>query len=235
MKLLSIAILASALVACAIPHAANASVIASYDFDGVAPEASMASEISGVTPSDLSINAGVSWTGTIGANPDGLYSNNVLQTIINTGPQTIETAIANGAFWSFTVAIDNSKTIDLTSLDLDAALGGTGGRAFVIRSDKTGSTNLADFDRSFNNETGSLAPLSQRPTLTSRSVTLTDPALKGLTDTSVTFLVYEYAGSGGREFDFDNVVLNAEVVPEPASVVLLAAALLVPSLRRRQR
>ena len=215
--------------------AGHAALIADYSFDS--DGSSAPSAISGVTASDVTLGSGLDANSSVSSNPDTVYPDNLLRARAAGGPQDLATAISNDQLWTFTIAIDSSTTIDLTSLDFEVARGGTSGRGFAILSDLTGSTVLADFDRSFNNETGSLAPIDGRPNLTAKSVALSNPEFQGLTDTSVTFTFYHFAGSGGRDIEFNDVQVNAELsaVPEPATGPLLVAALLLGRSRRRAR
>lgn len=219
------------LVAIGAAASTQAAMIASYSFDS--DGSSAASEISGVSASDVTLGSGMGSNSSISYTEAGFTSNN-LRVQASGGPQDATTAVNNNQFWTFTLTIDNSTTIDLDSLDFLATKGGTSGRGFAVRSSLTGATNLASFDRSFDAESGTLAPLPSKPTFASKSVDLSDPVFQGLTNTSVAFTFYHFAGSGGRDFHFDDVKVNAteSVVPEPSSLCLIAVLAAVALLRR---
>lgn len=218
---------------------ASAALVADYAFASSGNGNSAPSAIAGVTASPVTINtASGNISGSIGTNPSNAYPDNVLQVQAAgdaASGQSVTKAVDGDAYWSFTIHIDNSMVIDLGSLSFEVARGGSSGRGFVIRSSVTGVTNLGTFDRSFNNETGTLAPVSARPTMTLKTIDLSDAAFKGLTDTSVTFYFYHFAADTNRQFEFDDVRVDAQLVPEPASVALIGVGGALVLLRQRRR
>ncbi len=50
---------------------------------------------------------------------------------------------------------------------------------------------------------------------------------------TTTFRIYSYSPAAGSSVDYDNLVINGDVVPEPASLGLLGAAGLLALRRRR--
>jgi hypothetical protein len=134
-------------------------------------------------------------------------------------------------YWALTVSAKPGYQLDLTSLDLGAARGGTSGTRFyeLYAAVDGGSFTFGDtpIDSSpGGNETGT------RTAPRAASVDLTGPTYQGID--SITFRFYPLTPATGNTMGFDGWALNGEVVPEPSTLALTAFGLL-GLLRRRGR
>lgn len=125
----------------------------------------------------------------------------------------------SGGYQTFTVTADAGKTLDLTSLDFGIARGGTSGgpRGYVMYAAIDGTLiDPASYIQRIDADTTSLrsAPLAT-------SVDLTGAAYQGISN--VTFRFYAMSDSAGRTIGFDAMTLNGSVIPEPATLGLVAA------------
>jgi len=74
---------------------------------------------------------------------------------------------------------------------------------------------------------------THRPSFDTVSIPFTDPMYKNLTDTTIEFQWYA-GGSGSGDQDMDTIVINGTVVPEPATLTLVALGLLAWRRKRRR-
>lgn len=147
--------------------------------------------------------------------------------VLKLGPQTagasINDALTNGTFVSFTLTADAGQVLNLTSLTFDVAKGGDSGtRGYVVTSSALGHDQVLSGGD----------PGSTQPTLSARNVDLTGSAYQNLS--SITFRLYAYSPGSGQTIDFDNITVNGSVVPEPSTTVLAALGAAAMVLRRKR-
>jgi hypothetical protein len=133
-------------------------------------------------------------------------------------------AITNNKYFEFTLSPLGDVQFDLTSLNFDVARGGAGTpRGYVVRSSLDNfAANLAQAD------VGTV-----RPTYTPVAVDLSQ--FSNVTS-SVTFRIYSYSPGAGSSVDYDNIVVNGLVIPEPGSTAaLLVGAAMIAGFRRKWR
>ena len=136
-------------------------------------------------------------------------------------------------YFELTVSAETGYTLDLDSISFNSARGGsTGIRGFELYAEVDGgaftygvSTPILDVD----NETGT------RSDPRAVSVDLTGAKYQGIE--SITFRYYALTDSPGnfvRTIDFDGWTLAGDVIPEPATMGLLALGGLAVLRRRRK-
>ena len=212
-----------AVVSVAITTSASAALIAGVDFE-ITPGAAGNSGNFDRTPDDLDAGDGISvstdWTASNLA-----WDNNAQAGLI--APSTIAARSQNQNSWSIT--IPDTVELDLAGISF-LARGATG---------STGSPTGRDalFNTSLDGGPGGTMLWSDldiigRPAWVPVSIDLSGPTYQDLTDTTVTF--YWYAPAGGVDLDTIEVSGTATVIPEPATMGLLAIGGLL-GLRRRRR
>lgn len=195
---------------------AGAAEILKYEFTGAT-----------LAPTQQNFNA----TGTAIANGGALVTYEISNLGYTSDPElrvsppssttTAAAAVANGAYYSFTLTPGASDPLTLTSLGFQAARGGGGTRGWVLRSSLDNyAANLGTSDIA-----------TQRPTFTSYDVPL-GSAFENLAS-PVTFRLYVYTGSSTSTLEFDNITVNGDV-PEPGTMSG-AAGVAVMLLARRRR
>ncbi len=260
--------LTAALAALAVPVAsANAAVLVSYDFAGATDNAAVALTVDRPTAT-LADNPG----GTLAAitteftraseGTSGLYDNEAdgggsstnFQMKGSSGTQTPSVAIANNAYFEFTVnfsALAPGQEANLTSLNFIAARSGATERGFFITTNgpadgfgydapsdagygnTTAGTTFVSFDKNVDSQRTTTAGTGE---FTAYSLDLTGSDFQNLTS-DVTFRLYATSDATGGTVQFDDFVLNGDVVaiPEPASLALLGLGGLCMLGGRRRR
>jgi hypothetical protein len=221
------------LVAGSLAPAARGAVIARYNFGSAGQETTVETSPAfqptvvgtGVTATPISDPAG-----TVGIEISSAATVPPGAPFLRVDPQgnsaTAAAAVTNNKYFQFTVTPDPGTELDLTSLTFDVARGGAGTpRGVVVRS--SADNFAADL---FQQDIG-----TARPTYTPVSIDLSGPSFQDLTAASpLTFRVYSYSPAAGSSLDFDNIVLNGTVVPEPAAAGLALAAGFGLLVRRRR-
>jgi hypothetical protein len=147
------------------------------------------------------------------------YGQQVLRAAItNTATPDEASAVSAGSYWGFTVQPNSGFRMNFSSLTFDVARGGAATpRTWYLYSSVGGFTAGSAI--------ASADVQTQRPTLTPVSVPLTSAQFQGLTN-PVEFRMYMSTPATGQSLEFDNVTLTGTVapVPEPAGILLIAAA-----------
>ena len=133
-------------------------------------------------------------------------------------------------YFSFTVTAASGFTLNLTDLTLEAALvdsSGPSGTTFVRSSVDGYAADLGSYT-----QTG-----TSGSTFTDRSIDLSGAAYQNLS--TITFRIYHYdttdsADTTGLVHRIDDVILNGNAIPEPASFALLGLGGLSLLARRRR-
>jgi hypothetical protein len=212
--------------ACALPHLSSGAVLAAYTFgpDGSTPSVFTATTVApSVTATAITAEAGAVLDG---ANPAVLpTSAPYLRVTSVVGNATPAAAVASNAAFTFTVSGDGGATLNLTSLTLDTMRGGASTpRGYDIRSSVDGYAVTL----------GSADIPTARPTFTNVSIPLDGASFQNLS--SITFKVFHYSPGTGSSVDYDNVVVNGTVVPEPSVLACLLGGLAcLIGARRRPR
>jgi len=136
-------------------------------------------------------------------------------------------AIAGNAFFSFTLTADPGKTLDLDELSFRVARGNTSGnRNWAVRSDASGTTNLAsNFTNDTTTDIASAAAL--------QTVDLTGAQFQGLN--AIVFTFFQVTDSTFRTVVWDDIAVTGDAVPEPASLALVGLGGLLMLGRSRRR
>ena len=190
---------------------ATAETILQYSFGQAGPT----TEIAGVTGGDIA-NGGslLTW----GYNTSDPYDS---APVLHTNPggtvsADVDTAFANNNFFYFTLTPDSGTSLNLTSLSFNVARGGEAGtRAYGVRSNVTGDTNLS-----------SSTLTNVRPNWIPITVDLsTYSGFQNLTS-AVEFRFAVATESTGQSLEWDDITIEGTVVPEPSTFVLTALGLL---------
>lgn len=210
----------------------QAAVIANYDFEG-----NVATSIinpTGATAGDVGVGSGLNLNLGAGAGGDilGGNSNGFGFTLATTAgvPTTLADAFAADDYITFTVTPDAGNSIEFTTLDFDIRVNAVanGINEYAVFSSVDGFASTAD---AF--ETGAI-------TVAAATTAVSQIDLSGLGPvTSATeFRIYVYGssvtGNSNTGSDYDNIVLQGTVVPEPSSAALLGLGGLAFILRRRR-
>lgn len=142
--------------------------------------------------------------------------------------------LANDAYFFFTITPNPGFMLNLTGFSTQVGRGGAGGnRATYIYDSIDGFTAGASITRL---ETLANDLTLTRPNSTTIMADLSAARYQNLTS-PITFRAYVVTDGGGQSMDFDNVTITGTVVvvPEPASVLALAAGVgALWTLRRRR-
>lgn len=133
-------------------------------------------------------------------------------------------AMANGKYFSFTVAPLSGETMSLSSLTFDTARGGSGTpRGYAVLSSADSFSSIL--------KTANIATV--RPTMTAVVVDLPAVSFENLSS-GVEFRVFTYSPAAGSSVEYDNITVNGAVTPEPGAmgVMLLSGAAML--MRRRR-
>ena len=214
-------------------QSANAALLSTWDF---ATDASgtVAAGIAG-TAGDMSNSGPTSATGT----PGRTYGNNGVRTVVGSASFWRTSTFNNVgssspladrySSLSFTNTATNGSVYILSSLDLLARNSvATSARSVVVSYNVTGQageTVLATFSRAsttFSSSTGSLDGVSL---FGGDTLTVYFRFFKSLTDNTTT----------NRAMDLDNITLNGDVVPEPASMAVFGLVGLGVAVARRRK
>jgi hypothetical protein len=214
-------------------QSANAALLSTWDF---ATDASgtVASGIVG-TAGDMTNTGATAATGS----PGRTYGNNGARQVVG-GQQVWRTSTFNNvgsgspladrySSLSFTNTSTNGNVYNMSSLEL-LARNATGiqGRSVVVSYKVTGQANetaLATFDRT-------------SATFTSGSTGFAGVSLFGGDTLTVYFRFFKDSSDNNttnRAFDLDNITLNGDVVPEPASMAVFGLVGLGVAVARRRK
>jgi fibronectin-binding autotransporter adhesin len=117
---------------------------------------------------------------------------------------TAPAAIANNAYFEFSLIANGGFLVDLASIAFDAMRGGASTpRGYDVR---TSADNFAT-------SIGTADIPTARPTFTNVSIDLTAPAYQDLT--SITFRIYSYSPGTGSSVEYDNIIINGTVETAP--------------------
>lgn len=119
--------------------------------------------------------------------------NNTLQSI----GDTISTSTQNGVY--FEITIDSTTSIDLTSIE------------FEWRQATTNNTRTLTFGTSLTDTIIFKEVGLNRNEVDKQTIEFTGPTYTGLTNTTVGFYFFAGEGSGTRDLEFDNIILNGSV------------------------
>jgi hypothetical protein len=109
-------------------------------------------------------------------------------------------AIQKDKYFAFTVTANNGTTLNLSTLEFDAARGGDAPpRGWAVLSSVDGFTNII----------ATQEVMMTRPNLTHYTVDVSGPSFQSLH--SVTFRIYTYVPGGGRSIEYSNLTLNGKV------------------------
>jgi len=168
--------------------------------------------------------------GTITLGTENPTPNYATQPVLRVDPDgnstSLAQAIANNKYFVFALQPDLNYELDLLQLEFLTARGGAGTpRGWGLRSSADGyAATIAGADIT-----------TVRPTWSSITVPLPASYFEGITG-PVTFRMYLYSPADGSTIEFDNVRLigEATLVPEPATMSLLALGALALVRRRRR-
>jgi hypothetical protein len=109
-------------------------------------------------------------------------------------------AVQKDKYFAFTVTANNGTTLNLSTLEFDAARGGDAPpRGWAVLSSVDGFTNII----------ATQEVMMTRPNLTHYTVDLSDASFQKLN--SITLRIYTYLPGGGRSVEYSNVTLNGKV------------------------
>lgn len=205
-----------------------------YDFGTVGSPSWAADTTANVSANDFSTtaimgpHAGGAWNGSsngideVNGNPAPAFAQKPR------GGDDQAAAFANDAYWTFTVTPDSGFSMDLESLTFDL---------LTRNSIRPIGYYLASSVDGFDTPIGSAVNDLHQADWDTKTFDLSGSQYQGLTD-PVEFRLYQWdqglGGSSGSAWNFDNVTLNGDVVPEPASLALLSAGGLLMLVRRRR-
>jgi hypothetical protein len=160
------------------------------------------------------------------SNPSPNYgSQPVLRVNPASGNTGITAAIANNAYFQFTIAPDSGMVLNLTDLTFNAARGGgSTPRGWAMTTSVGGLTTVIA-----SSDIG-----TQRPDWTPYTVDLSGPAFQDLSG-PLTIRFYAYSPASGSTIEFDDITLNGAVVPEPHGAALLLIGMVGFLFLRRTR
>jgi hypothetical protein len=222
---------------------AQATVLADYTFGtGTVPTAvaSLSGDlaVAGMTASDIAEGpTAFSTFRYAGNNGHGQYAHGLGDPCLTLDPQGIYTfagAVAAGKYASFTLTATGG-VLNLSSLSFDASMRSSGGNRYAFVGDSVdgyAGAALATADvhtvQYINNpESG----VTTNPIWLNTVVPLSGAQYQGLS--SITFRLYA-ADAWNGPVDFDNIIVNGEVTPEPATLALLVMGGIGMLIRRKR-
>ena len=218
-------------------NAAHAAVLGKYVFGAnnvgsTSPAAAFeaSSVISGLTIGDINLTGSsiLSANFFTSISIAGGQPSRILAT--QTAGTTPALAISNNSYFQFTLTPDPGKTLDLSSISLDAARAGGTARGFAISSSADG------FTTTFSSLVGHPATYVPATGIASQEDIYTNYAfdLSPISDTAspVTFRVYSWSSAPVNTIYYDNITVNG-AVPEPTTAVIGGLGSLLLLRRRR--
>jgi hypothetical protein len=205
---------------------ASAAIIVSYDFQ--------TGTTFNLTPDNVAANTGSS------SIANGSFSMFQNQSAYASAPSlqvnppvasssTLALAIGTNSYFTFSVTADPGYKLNLTNLTFNAARGGASAtRSWHLLSSIGGFTAA--------NVISEATVTASRPTFAPYDVSLSGAQFQGLEGTTV-FRMYVSTPSNGQSMEFDDFVLNGEVlpIPEPSAGGGVLVALAGLALVRRRR
>lgn len=222
---------AIAVMSFAFPSANAAVVISNFQFTS-GSSASTDAEAN-TTTSDITFGGGIVGAAFTGDRLEIDGADTTAQDTTNTLVAQLNNAITNEMYFTFTVTIPNTQTVNLTDLTFNYGTDNTTNDFVYFATgsftDKTGFATADDSlsDIFVNGETRASAPIAADLS----SIT----SLQNLTNTTVEFRLYVSDGSNSatRIHLFDDVSLSGTVVPEPSTALLGGVGMLALLRRRR--
>lgn len=211
------------LVAPALSTTAHAAVIVGYNFNTL-----------GATyrnPSSQAVNtlSTAITDGSVVTFQSGDYATPAMQVNPSTSATNEAGAISANTYFTFSVTVASGYALNLSTFTFDAARGGAGTpRSWHFYTDIGGFT--------LGNAVESEPVTTIRPNLSNYSVDLSGAAFQGITGTHA-FRVYISTPTTNNSIEFDNLVLNGDVVavPEPNAAAGVMVALVGLAVVRRRR
>ncbi|MDR1280481.1 MAG: cell wall anchor protein [Opitutaceae bacterium] len=214
-----------------LPATATATLV-TWDFQGSDAAAMLKSHtaVSGITALDIGLN-NINQSNRI----NNIYTTTALAVTPTSAQNAYDfsTAFGNASYLSFSITIADGYTLTLDTFSLQVASGAgsspdTSVRAFYVLSSLTGFGNDENRILVKGANTDGLPVRPVDKSLKDVSVTLSDPAFKGIdSGNTIEFRIYIQCDGNTRALDFDNVTLTGSLtaIPEPASATLLPGLL----------
>ncbi len=230
-NMMYLAVLAALSIGALANTSASADILALYNFGTVAsPTYSSADLDANSTATVFTPATGLGSTGNWNSTNNGINTGNgnpAPEFAIKPIAKTQEQAFTDNAYWSFTLVPENGYKVNLTSLAFDLSVANTlRPISYYV------ATSIDGFDSPVE------APVvaATGSAYATKTISLLGLQFQELAS-PIEVRVYTYAdlsGASGSRWGFDNVTLNGTtaVIPEPASLMLTLAGLVL--IRRRR-
>lgn len=223
------------LIACSLPL--NAAVLAGWDVDGVTVSDELAPAPYALAPATLA--NGITATLTLGAGVVPSSDNNRYGYTVTTDQSSLADAILANHFWEIAITVPEDITMNLDSITIHAESSPTGAAYGAWLSSITGYTAGSELASITEDVLGKTGGFDTDESGFGGPIALSGEAFKGISGTTVSFRFYGWGSTSSsgttyiRNLTGNDLEINGNLVPEPASFALFFTGLFAAAFGRQ--